>query len=66
MAMRSYDLCIKEAVDETPLHPLIASTYYKMGSVELKLEHIDKAEWVASPWYTIQILIVTVITLRKP
>lgn len=43
MAYRSYEKCLRIALDKSPLHPLTASAYYSLGCAEFEMKHPDAA-----------------------
>ena len=42
-AYHEYEACLKIALSETPIHPIVPAAYYSLACVEFELKHIDRA-----------------------
>jgi hypothetical protein len=43
-AYRAYEACLKIALSETPIHPIVAAAYYSLGCVEFEMNHPEPAK----------------------
>jgi hypothetical protein len=43
-AAREYEMCLKIALAEMPIHPITAAAYYSLACVEFEKGHSDNAK----------------------
>ncbi|KAH0564815.1 hypothetical protein GP486_001804 [Trichoglossum hirsutum] len=50
-AAREYEICLKIALSEMPIHPITAAAYYSLGCVELEMGHPDNANFTPNAYF---------------
>jgi hypothetical protein len=58
-AKRDYETCLKIILASTPIHPLVAATYFSIGCMEFYIGNIDNAKFDS------QLTTVTVLTVYR-